>query len=91
MTRKFVGQSYDHDVAVCSCEQGLEPPAERCILLGETRKSRARAMDEQHPQYPLPRLPMRRSLGLPPVVAWRCTKSNQAAKVAPTIERLSIA
>ena len=48
--RKLVGQRYGHDVAVCSRKQSLNPPAEWRIFLGETRESRARPMDQQHPQ-----------------------------------------
>src|SRR2546423_6532271 len=47
--RKLVGQRYGHDVAVCSRKQSLNPPAERRIFLGETRGSRARPVDQQHP------------------------------------------
>ena len=67
--RKFVGQRYDHDIAVRSCEQGLKPTAERRTFLGETRKSRARPVDEQHPQVAIaafdaqqPRFPLSRRL-----------------------------
>ncbi len=67
--RKLVGQRYGHDVAVCSRKQSLNPPAERRIFLGKTRESRARTVDQQHPQITLPRLLMRSSLGFPPVVA----------------------
>ena len=48
--RKLVGQRYGHDVAVCSRKQSLNPPAERRIFLGKTRESRARPVDQQHPQ-----------------------------------------
>src|SRR6266403_136570 len=47
---KLVGQGYGDDVAVCSRKEGLNPPAERRIFLGQTRESRARPMDQQHPQ-----------------------------------------
>src|SRR5438445_1624200 len=66
---KLVGQGYGDDVAVCSRKEGLNPPAERRIFLGQTRESRARTVDQQHPQITLPRLLMRSSLGFPPVVA----------------------
>ena len=54
---------------MCSRKQSLNPPAERRIFLGKTRESRARTVDQQHPQITLPRLLMRGSLGFPPVVA----------------------
>jgi len=38
------------NVAVCSRKQSLNPPAERRIFLGKTRESRARPVDQQHPQ-----------------------------------------
>ena len=70
---------------MCSRKQSLNPSAERRIFLGKTRESRARTVDQQHPQITLPRLLMRSSLGFPPVVAWRGTNPNQAAKSRPQL------
>jgi len=67
--RQLVCQGCGHDVAMCSRKQSLNPPAERRIFLGKTRESRARTVDQQHPQITLPRLLMHSSLGFPPVVA----------------------
>ena len=54
---KLVGQGYGHDVTVCSRKQSLNPPAEWRIFLGETRESRARPMDQQHPQVTVAAMP----------------------------------
>jgi hypothetical protein len=40
---------------VCSRKQSLNPPAERRIFLGKTRESRARPVDQQHPQVTVTR------------------------------------
>jgi hypothetical protein len=82
---KLVCQSHDHDIAVRARKQILKPTAERSIFLGETRESRARPMDQQHPQVAVAALLMRRSLGFPPVVAWRGTNPNQAAMSRPQV------
>jgi len=83
--RKLVGQRYGHDVAVCSRKQSLNPPAERRIFLGKTRESRARPVDQQHPQVTVAALADMQQLGFPPVVACRGTKPNQAAKSRPQL------
>ena len=74
-----------HDVAMCSRKQSLNPPAERHIFLGKTRGEPCAAVDQQHPQITVAALADARSLGFPPVVAWRGTNSNQAAKSRPQL------
>jgi hypothetical protein len=82
--RQLVCQGYGHDVAMCSRKQSLNPPAERRILLGKTRESRARTVDQQHPQITLaaladaqqPRFSTCRRLARDP---------NQAAKSRPQL------
>src|SRR5262245_22600605 len=82
--RQLVCQGYGHDVAMCSRKQSLNPPAERRIFLGKTRESRARTVDQQHPQITVaaladaqqPRFSTCRRLARHP---------NQAAKSRPQL------
>jgi hypothetical protein len=82
--RQLVCQGYGHDVAMCSRKQSLNPPAERRIFLGKTRESRARTVDQQHPQITVaaladaqqPRFSTCRRLARDP---------NQAAKSRPQL------
>src|SRR5438105_13801595 len=47
---KLVGERYRDDAAVCSRQEGLNPPPERRLFLRQTRETRAGAIDQQHPE-----------------------------------------
>jgi hypothetical protein len=88
---KLVGQGYGHDVTVCSRKQSLNPSAERRILLGETWESRARPMEQQHPQVTVAALADVQQPRFSTCRRLARHQSQPSCQVTAAAERLSIA
>jgi len=86
----LLAKATGHDVMVCSREQSLNPPAEWRIFLGETWESRARPMDQQHPQITVTALSDVQQPRFSTCRRLTRHQSQPSCQITTTAERLSI-
>ena len=85
---QFVGQGHHHSVGMRPCQQATQPCAV-ALLARKGMAARAPWISSLR-RYLLPRLLIPSRRGFPPVVAWRGTSPNQAARSRPRAKVLPL-